>query len=512
MFKNRRVACLDIHSPLYLKTRRSLYGGGDIDDLYLLVDRAAEAGFSLIQFNPLQDTGTNPCPYMGISIFSYNPAHLAVDEIPETKEIAELKRKFADFVADKQIDQVDYRDIYNFKYELLRSYYQSSDKKDLISTASSELLAYAVFKTLKKRYRSRWVKWPTRYKYARQEQIIEMLPNIRDEVNFYLFAQEVLKGQWLKLRDYAKEHGVEFVIDKPIYPIHDSAEVWANQGLFYLRKDGELRYGSGCNNPRDQFGAQYWGHAVYKYQEKSEESIEYFCRIVEHLGELSPVVRLDHALALIWKYFLVDPKTKVGKHRPALKGKLFKPLLARFPQLFFIAEDVGFVSNRFVDKPLSVYNIYGMRCLQWYVHQKYFDLSLYPEYCMAMTANHDTQSLVAWWRELRSGRRDLYLRQLLDQERDLDDKVTLYALTSLLFNSKAAIATVTLRDLVSDRRRYNKPGQKLTQNWRLRSPEYLEETDFAKVGKIIEASSRRRGTKYEIYEKSTKYERRTKYK
>lgn len=83
MNNKKRVASLDVHSPLYIRTEKSSFSGGDVSDLFDLINKAAEAGFSLIQFNPIQDTGHNCCPYLGLSIFSFNPIHLSLRDLPK---------------------------------------------------------------------------------------------------------------------------------------------------------------------------------------------------------------------------------------------------------------------------------------------------------------------------------------------------------------------------------------------------------------------------------------------
>jgi len=480
-FEKARVACLDLHSPLYLRTKNDKYGGGDIGDLYDLVDRATEAGFRIIQFNPIHDT-INASPYFGVSGFSYNPIFLSVQRLGLDVIPPKMTKN------NKNI--VGYRSLYNFKIKILEKLFIKNKAYDKIKFADfdRQVLAYALFKTLKEKFKSQWFHWPNKYKKADIDQILDDHSELHHKVKFYLFAQSIIKQQWRDLALYAQKKGLLFVFDKPIYPIHDSADVWANQKLFYLNPEGTLKYESGCNNPRDPFGPQRWGHAVYRFKEKKEMVIDYFVRSIQEMQPMAKIIRLDHTLALIWKYYLIDPKTGHGFHLPALKHKLFKKLMASFPDVFFIAEDVGYVSKKNVDLPLSKHQIPGIRCPQWVTVPKYTKFNKYPLLSVAMTANHDTASLPAWWQKLNKSRKHIFYRQLPSIFNE--QEASILEIVRLIFNTQSIIASITLRDLTNDLRRYNTPGKKNYHNWKLRSPLTLEEIDFDQIAEIIKESGR----------------------
>lgn len=488
LFKtNERFACLDIHSPLYLKTKESKYSGGDIGEMYKLVELAKEAGFKLIELTPIQDTGLNPCPYMGVSVFSLNPIHLDIDRLPKSEKVNQIIKSFHLQEMRRKSKLVNYRGLYKFKISLLKQIFRVQKIKNVeFDKFDYQVLAYAVFLALKNKFQSDWIYWPKYCKDAKIKKIIEKHPELHQEIKFHLFTQAVLKQQWGDLKDFAKEKGIHFIIDKPIYPVHNSAEVWANQKLFYLNSDGSPKYVSGCNNPRDPFGPQIWGHAVYQFKEKPKQIIDYFLRTFEYLSEISNIIRLDNSLSLIWKYYLVDPHTEKGIHRPPLKHKLFSQLEKNFPNLNYIAEDVGFVSPNLIDKLLVNYSIPGMRCLQWN-NRRYKNLTNYPELSIALTSNHDTESLARWWQKLRKNRKEFFIDQLLTNKIPSEAPM---ALADLVFSSKSKITSITLRDLANDNRRYNVPGIIKPQNWRTSSEVPIEEINWQSIAELIKKTAR----------------------
>jgi len=482
--KNCRIASLDIHSPLYLRSCGDSHCGGDIGELYPLIERAQGAGFKLIQFTPIQDTGLNQSPYSGISIFSYNPIHLSVERLPQSDRIKWIKDEYLKRNACQR-DHIDYGSLYNYKIEVLAALFDDTDGVINFDDIERNVLAYALFVVLREQFRLSWDQWPKEFRQGNVTQILVNHPELHRAVSFVLFSQATLERQWQEAADFADQHNIEFVFDKPIYPEADSAEVWSNQSLFYLEPDGSPKFVSGCNHPGDPFGPQQWGHAVYRFMEKPDKVIQYFVESIRHLSKISKVIRLDHTLALIWKYYIIDPATGLGKHHRAMGRKLFVALKKSFPDVFFIAEDVGYISESEVDAPLRRLGIPGMRCLQWLDIKKYHQVARYPKLCLAMTSNHDLPSFPAWWSGLSESAKKGYFGQIRGHGQSAGEVIR------LVFDSPARIASITLRDIIGDNRPYNMPGQIDPSFWLLQSPVSTEQIDFTAISEIIAESGRK---------------------
>ena len=57
---------------------------------------------------------------------------------------------------------------------------------------------------------------------------------LADALDFHRFVQYQFHLQWRNLKQYANERGIRIIGDVPIYVPLDSADVWANTGLFLL--------------------------------------------------------------------------------------------------------------------------------------------------------------------------------------------------------------------------------------------------------------------------------------
>ena len=87
----------------------------------------------------------------------------------------------------------------------------------------------------------------------------------REEIEKEKFWQYLFFKQWHSLKDYCQEKGVHLFGDLPIYVSLDSADVWANPGLFKLDKGKRPAFVSGV--PPDYFSktGQLWGNPVYHW-------------------------------------------------------------------------------------------------------------------------------------------------------------------------------------------------------------------------------------------------------
>ncbi len=484
--QNKRIASLDIHSPSCLRSAYDESLSGTIADMYPLVDAAAEAGFSLIEFTPVQDT-THPSPYMGLSIFSFNPIYL------DTRHLGGISR-----LGNSAPGVIDQRNCLKQKLSILKSLYRKvgfGDKE--LGDYDRNVLAYALFKVLKRRFKRTWVNWPGIFSTGNIQRILAKHPGLHERVKFELFVQDIMTEQWMGLADYSRQKGIYFVMDKPIYPIYDSAEVWANQDLFYLNDDGTLKYESGCDNPKDPFGPQRWGHAVYRFRERQDEVIAYYFETIRHLSKISPVIRIDHALALVWKYYLIETKSGRALHVEALKDRILSAIKNEFPDIIFIAEDLGY-SSKAIDRLLNKFDMPGIRCPQWVNKIRYSRIDKYPQLSMSATSTHDTDTLAAWWKKLSHDDRRTYFKKMkgITRKKARRKKIRIpmdlmiREMISLVFCSHSRIASVSLADLVGDMRRYNKPGEKNRTNWKIRHRVPTDEIDFSFLKEIINQTGR----------------------
>lgn len=475
----QKLAGLNAFSPLYLRSANADYGCGDFGDLFHLIDKSKEIGFSLIQLLPLYDTGDNPSPYMPVSFFALNPIYLWLDDPFLEKTAKELKKIQQKESKEQNPAQFDYHQVYNFKIKFLQTIYPklkthsefASYKKEIMP----QILTYAQFCALAKKYQNDWQKWPAK--------------TMALDVDFYLFGQWLLSRQLTMVKEYAETKEIYLCLDKPLYLQLQSSDVWANPSLFYLQEDRYPQFVSGCNNPSDPFGAQIWGHPVFRFRDKSAAIEKFFLDCIKYLTQYCHVVRLDHVLALIWKYYLINPATDEGKYLKATAYQLLQKIVDQFPDIYFIAEDSGFDSEQEIDLPLRNLGLNGVRCLQWN-SPRHQDINNFPHQSHIYSSTHDTQSFIGWYLQSDNNKTKINNSNIKTKHPIAPDLI-LQQIIKKTFQSQSQLTFVSISDLVFDTRRINTPGTISNNNWQKRMLRSLEDLNLDTVKNLIIKSKRK---------------------
>ena len=87
----------------------------------------------------------------------------------------------------------------------------------------------------------------------------------RELINEAKIMQFIFHNQWIRLRGYAREKGIQLVGDMPIYVGYDSADVCFNRDLFQLDGYGKMEYQGGCPPCDYQKEGQLWGTPLYDW-------------------------------------------------------------------------------------------------------------------------------------------------------------------------------------------------------------------------------------------------------
>lgn len=99
--------------PLYALHSKTTYGIGEFLELVKLFPWLQSIGFTVVQLQPLYDTGGMPNPYLPYSPFAFNPLFLSLTEIPHSSNREELYLQKA----------ISYSSAAKFKEALLVKFY-----------------------------------------------------------------------------------------------------------------------------------------------------------------------------------------------------------------------------------------------------------------------------------------------------------------------------------------------------------------------------------------------------
>lgn len=300
--------------------------------------------------------------------------------------------------------------------------------------------------------------------------------------------------QWQALRAYARKRGVELWGDVPIYVDHDSADVWAHQGLFQLDAAGLPTLMAGV--PPDAFSetGQLWQNPVYNWDAMAEDGYQWWItRLTRTLAQCD-TLRLDHFRGLESFYAIPQGATDArhGHWLPGPGERFIQAMRGHFGRLDWVAEDLGLVDES-VESLRDVAGVPGMRVLQFAFDGDPLNLHLphrHPAHAIAYSGTHDNNTAQGWAQALDEATRRCATKVLRP-------KVTAsgglaHALVEATLGSPANTAILQLQDLalLGAEARMNVPGTAEGQwEWRVGTGTWSElmtgehRVDLARFGR-----------------------------
>ena len=144
----------------------------------------------------------------------------------------------------RKADNINYSRLYTERGRLLRLAYSRSDiGHNEAFTAFCEknkwwLDDFALFMAVKGRFEGKpWIEWAEDIRLRWQNAMDYYRRELYFEVEYHKYLQFKFDEQWRRLKAYANSKGVRIIGDIPIYIALDSADAWANPGLFQLDQD-----------------------------------------------------------------------------------------------------------------------------------------------------------------------------------------------------------------------------------------------------------------------------------
>ncbi len=391
----------------------SRYGIGDLGgSAYHFIDFLVKANQSLWQVLPLGPTGYGDSPYQCLSAFAGNPMLISPDRLVQDGYLpAESVAHVPDFPADK----VDYGWVIQYKTALLDQAYAHFDvyglgtQREAFETFcaqhSSWLDDFALFMALKNHHVDHeggvWNTWPRDIAKREPEAMAHWLDELKDEVRKVKFLQFLFFDQWLALKTYANDRGIQVIGDIPIFVAFDSADVWANQELFYLEEDGSPTVVAGV--PPDYFSAtgQRWGNPLYRWQKMAGQDYTWWTARLEMCFTQADIVRIDHfrGFDAYWEIPASEPTAVVGKWIKGPGAAFFTAVEEKLGELPLIAEDLGVITPE-VEALRDRFDFPGMKILQFAFggerNSKFLPHS-YDKNCVVYTGTHDNDTVMGWY-------------------------------------------------------------------------------------------------------------------
>jgi 4-alpha-glucanotransferase len=468
------------------------YGIGDLGGAaYHFVDFLVKSRQSLWQILPLGPTGYGDSPYQCFSAFAGNPLLISPDKLVQD---GYLPSKALEDVPPFPKDKVDYgwvidykRNLLNHAFEQFQVYGLGEQRKEFAQFCSEQaswLDDFAMFMALKNYHVEQeggvWNTWPADIARRQRQAMVWWAENLAGEIKMHKFLQYLFFKQWLELKSYANERGIRIVGDIPIFVAFDSADVWANPGLFYLNEDGSPTVVAGV--PPDYFSetGQRWGNPLYRWHEMSQDNYAWWTTRLKMSFTQADVVRIDHfrGFDAYWEIPATEPTAVIGKWIKGPGQAFFEAMEQNLGELPLIAEDLGVITPEVVALR-DRFQFPGMKILQFAFGGERNSLFLphgFSSNCVVYTGTHDNETTVGWFANASEDER----RHVTSYLNVADGEHIAWDLIRLAYASVADTAVATLQDLMKldNEARMNYPGRP-SGNWQWRYTAGMLSDDIA---------------------------------
>jgi|GEM_PF-43409 len=263
---------------------------------------------------------------------------------------------------------------------------------------------FALFSCLRDQFSDQpWNKWPAEYRDRDPKTLEEFMKLYDEQLDTIRFTQFLFSSQWMETRQYANDHGIEIFGDLPIYIDFNSADVWAHQELFKL--DDNFRMSSVAGVPPDYFNkeGQHWGMPLFDWKAMEKDGFSWWLRRIEKNLEWFDLLRMDHfrGFSAYWDIPADAASAIDGRWKPGPGKKMFDAIMKRFPEMPFVAEDLGMIDQDVYDLR-DHYDLPGMKVIQFGFGQNMPESEHNPlniNYnSIVYTGTHDNNTLLGWYR------------------------------------------------------------------------------------------------------------------
>jgi 4-alpha-glucanotransferase len=468
---------------LHVTSLPSSYGVGDLGpEAYRFTDFLAQAKQSYWQVLPLNPT--NPAygnsPYSSISAFAGNTLLISPDLLIEE---GLLCREDLEPIPPFPEGRCDFSEVIPYKEKLLERAYQRFNQygkrresfEAFCSENSSWLEDFALFVVLKKHFGEKvWNQWPRELRDRDLNSLGAIKKESHNQIEKEKFWQYLFFKQWHSLRNACQEKGVHLFGDLAIYVSLDSADVWANPGLFKLDAEKRPAFVSGV--PPDYFSetGQLWGNPVYRWNVLKKSNFQWWIERIAHNLKLFDVVRIDHFLGLVayWEIPAGEKTAINGRWVKAPAKDFLNTLNKNFPYLPIVAEDLGVITPD-VREVMNHFGLPGMKILQFAFGEDNpmhpFLPHNYEKNFLVYTGTHDNNTVRGWFEEEASTEDKRRLFRYLGREVPVEE--IHWELIRLAMMSVAQSVILPMQDVLGLGReaRMNRPSiAHGNWEWRLR--------------------------------------------
>lgn len=454
----------------------SKYGIGTFgQEAYRFVDQLVDAQQTFWQVLPVGPTSFGDSPYQSFSAFAGNPYFIDLEYL--VQEGLLTKEDIASREWGVEPSDVAYATIYNNRFDVLRIAYNNSEYKDtdeyveFCENNTYWLDDYSFYMALKNKFDNKsWSDWDEDIKFRKQDALDKYQKELQDDIDFWKFCQFKFYAQWMELKEYANEKGIQIIGDIPLYVSMDSSDVWVHGRLFELDERKNPINVAGV--PPDCFSetGQRWGNPLYDWDAMEKENFTWWRERMKANAALYDVIRIDHFIGVV-RYYRIPSECPTAMEGAWKKGpgkKLTDAIQESIGESKIIAEDLGLVVQSVRDL-MEETGWPGMKIMQFAFDGSNVNSNLPHTYTnsnvLVYGGTHDNETLVGFFDGLEEEDMEYAYKYLgVSSKKEVPRAVIRSA-----YASTADVAIMQMQDILEldNTARMNLPSS-VGQNWRWR--------------------------------------------
>ncbi|WP_316849327.1 malto-oligosyltrehalose synthase [Pedobacter agri] len=475
--KNKRSAGILMH----ITSLPSAYGIGDFGkEAKAFIDFLTETDQKYWQLLPLNPTkkGNGYSPYSSNSSKAGNILLIDLEQLVAEELITSPDLESAKIPSD---GKVSFADVEVLKLKTLHKAYLTFKKQLSVNLVKAFetfceiekewLEDFSSYTAIKNHHQqTEWYNWPDDFKFRDSKTISAFENKYHDEINEVKWQQYVFFKQWHNLKDYANLNDISIIGDLPFYLDYDSVEVWSQPELFKL--DDQLKPTHVAGVPPDYFNekGQLWGMPVFNWDILKQNDYDWWIGRLKKNMEMYDLLRLDHfrAFSSFWEVPAADSDAINGVWQNGPGAGLFRKINSNFPNMPFIAEDLGEISDD-VELLRDKFNLPGMKVLQFgfgadMVISPHIPHNFETSNCIAYSGTHDNNTSIGWFKNEID--EQTWERTITYLGHAFEDNEFHKEIIKLTLASSAKTAILPIQDVLGlgEESRMNIPG-KADGNW-----------------------------------------------
>ncbi len=465
---------------LHISSLPGPHGIGSLGrEAFEFVDWLVDAGQRFWEVLPITPIGYGNSPYSSPSAFAGAPTLLSLERLAEEGFLAPGEVPPGDGFSPRR---AAYPEAIRIKRDAVRAAWKRFRRKtsgrrrkdfaDFQAEHNPWLENYALYRAVKEHFRGApWYEWPEAIAFRDPAALKYWEEKLGEEIAETKFAEFLFFRQWKKLRGYCNERGIKIIGDIPFPVSYDSADVWANRGLFLLDEKGRRRALGGVPMTGHSGVSQIWGNPLYDWVAMSQDGFDWWTRRFKTVLELVDVIRVDHfsGFVVAWHIPPGAESSAEGEWFYGPGAALFGLLEKKLGTLPIIAEALEPVHFEEARTILELMEFSSTRVLQFAFRGKKGSPhrpEFYPYNSVAYTGTHDTDTTVGWFSSLSPEEQKRVRDYFPDDREKINWKFIRRALSSA-----ADLTIIPLQDVLGlgGAARMNAPGRSRGQ-WEWRCP------------------------------------------